>query len=1224
MDNELLTLTVELDDSSFNEKAESIEDKIEQIKKKSEDFRPGEDTANIPGYNQAINTKFDNWIDNLNHIVSTSKAIEKAPTAQDRDLLSASYKRQLEVAKNTVKDLMNSTAIAKDLTASIEESVSASFADGLKGVFEQLGTGLRTTATNISRTMGKLSDQEIVSRFMGSSSYQEIMKPVRTAHPGVFTDQRMEQYLTSQLPVYVPQSMRYAVTGGSSVVFPKKADSFRGLFPESFRNISVVPALPRKIGDIAGESTPLTQDEIYALQKIVETNRIAQDAAVRAGLYGKNEGGLYRNPNPTRGHINAMSGYVFRDAAVGAMGESKFGIQNPDDFEQWRKIERKVGNNNEFDSGRRAAHALHDAYGNWLNPGHYSNIQSFDPNQGTGIYTGPISMAPRRKTNAYAEYTLEMMNGNAQINGINPVVRDYRTGKWRTVLDVTGPTTKDNAHYGPSDFHTVTLAGSLENDILESTPGVTQHGQNEFNDNAIYLKYDPSWSNPTFKKKDREYAQTALAKRISEGYTANGHHYSFTRAGKTHAEFMRDDVIEALGRAELGLDTSEPGDKKVFDAGMKLLANGADLGEYDEYKAFAKSLYNQNNLATEGENLRTLWGVPFGFAENETTRRMLASSDVGPAMRNKIMREYGTPNVKVAVGSFGTDMDGANWGFTRLFNEGGQGRSYNGKATYVRVNLEELKKQYPGQIRENAKTAEEIAKLGNNITPEQKQNILNKYGSFLIPGAGAAGGDLLLDWDTDIVEDKKNIKNFSQTLEGLTQEQMNDRRSREVSRFGLSMKTTYGKANTSGRWLSRQLVNGPMNAGFSDPEVDAYFSKIFLDEMNRLSTDDQYIRRELFGGDQTVDLNSTESQNVIRGHLSSMIDSYMSGDRLLPHGVYSWNMAAPNPINVINNRLRAAGTTVPKAMQELELSDHDVISMGSLFDQLGIVRHPATVSGNIVAQNLARDKKMGPKIRKMSEQLGMDPKALYFKPDSPILQMLQGEDFDGDINGLFGLTGDAGPEFNKMMGRVFQISNDQNNAIWKVSGRTPEVQENIKSNVGKRETIGRRDNPFRLRSADDVALYIMEQARNTPLMGSADRTMDMMSMLLQNGEISPAVARAILDYESQYDIVSVHGKTGDEWNTTEDQQIARAHGRSFGNLFRWIGKSLQTVYDDEAGVEKQIWNGTSQQMFNARNIDALNFPTVSNGSLVGQLLAQQYSQAVGLPSGGLNPDGTPK
>ena len=1227
MDNELLTLTVQLDDGQFTEKAESIEDKIEQIKKKSEDFRPGGDTASIPGYNQAMNTRFDQWIDNLNHIAATSRAYEKASTQQERDALGASYKRQVEVAKAGVKDLISSTAMAKNLTASVEKTVTETFNEGLKGVFTQLGNGLKQTAMSMAGGLGKLSDGDIVARFMESPQYKSIMGPRQSAHPNAFSSQRMEQYLTSQLPIYVPQYMRASVTGGSAVAMPQKAITFRGLFPESFKTIpTAAPAQRRILGALAGDNTPLTQDEISALQKIVETDRLAQDAAVRAGLYAKSNGGLYRNPNLTRGHINAMSGFVFGDASTAVMGERKFGMTNPDDPSQWRKVERKIGNNIDFDSGRRTAHALHDAYGSWINPGYYDRIQPFNPNHGTGIYTGPITMAPRRRTSAYAEYTLDMMEGGAQINGANPVYLDRATGKWRTAQGITKPTTSGGKRFSPDDFHTVTLASSLENDILSQMTHSSRAGQNEFNDNAIYLKYDSKWSDPYLKDEDSQRYQADLAKRIREGYVANGHHYSFTRAGKTHAEFMRDDLIEDLGRYELGLEPKPVGSKgpvneEHLKAGLKLLANGASMGSFNEYKPFAKSLYNQNLPATEGENLRTLWGIPFGFSGNATTEQMLADPNLGQSMRDKIMRDYGTPNVKVVVGNFGKDMDGANWGSARLFNEGGQGRSYGGKATYVRMDLNALKTQYPDQIVESARTAEEIAKIGDGITEQQRRDIMNRYGDFRIQGAGINGEDLIIPWDTDIIEDVNNIKNFNQMFAGMTPEEINDMRSRQVSRFGISLKTTYGKSNTSGRWLSKQLVNGPMNAGFSDPVVDAYFNKIFMDEMTRLSTDDQYIRRELFGGDQTVDLTSEESQNIIRGHLSSMVESYSEGNRLLPHGVYSWNMAAPAPINVVNNALRKAGVKIPKEMEELELGNNDVISLGSMFDQLGIVRHPATISGNIVASNLARDKSMAPKIQKMAEQLGMDPKALYFRPGSPILEALQGEDFDGDINGLFGLSGKGSTEFNQMMARVFQISNEDNAKIWKMAGRTPEEQAALKESVKSKGGIKRADKPFDMRNPEDIALYIMEQAKNTPMMGRASRTMDVMS-LLRNPKISTAAARAILDLESNYDVVSVHGKTGDTWEDTPDQKAVKEYGRSFGNIFNWVGKSLDSVYED--GQVKQVWTDASQERLNKYNIDELAFPTMSSGSLTGQLLTRMYAQNFGLPAAGTNPDGSLK
>ncbi len=1275
MDSEILTLQVDINDDPMNQKVDAIEERIstmqENVKQMTKDS--SESTSILPGFNESFDGKLSEWQKDLDNILRARQSMDRALSSYERKGYAENYKRKVEVANASIKDLTNSKNLAHDLLNSLGTSMSETFSKGLESVVGQLAAGIRTTAQSISKGVtGKLTDEKIVSEYMRGDQFRGIQKKLATAYPEhaeAFSDQHMRQYLMATMPYNVPQFMRTAVTGGSHIEFRQQPRNFREMLPVSYGDIPVGrPTQLKALGSSKDGDMPLTREEIEKLSSLVHSERTAADAAVKAGIFTKHRGDMIYNHATTRDMVRSMGGYAFEDIVSAARGEKKFGIQDVESPRHFQRILGKRGHNQVLDGGLATAFALSELP--WFRPGYFENSEGFDPTgplaENMSEMYGKIAHKPRTINRAYAEYTLDMMDKGVRITGSN-AVRQNAKGQWIQYSDIQGPSSAEangyNIDFTPDDFHTMSMRSSMSKDMLEKASPV-QTGHNGFSDSIIYLKYDKELSDPTLfsgskqaQERKAEY-ERRIADRIRNGYTVtdeNGNNidYVFTRPGKTHAEFVRKDYLHRLGKYALGMEYDTPDNEETLAAGLELFKNDATDEQYADYKAFNKALYNRNLIATEGESLESLYGIPFGFSENEETAKRITDS-TSQAERDKIMREYGTPNVKVVVGRFTKKrddgsivklMDGANWASADFTNDSFQGRTFGGKATDVRIDMKEMRRLYPEQIRENELTRQKIAEAGPDVTDEQKKQIIQQFGDFVIPGAGfVEGEDLPVPYDTDIVESTDNIKNMSSWHGITTQAEANEKRSRDTSRFGIYAKTTYDAAATNSRWISKQLVNSAMNAGFRNPVVNAYFQKVFEDEVAKLDND-QYVRDLLFGGDQSVDLTAPESKQKIQNHLNGMLQRYAEGDRLLPTGMFSNAMAAPNPINVMNEMIRAAGGTVTEEQQALETKANEVLSLDSLAESLGILRFPATVGGNVTVDNKARsalevagkDKTMGQKVRRMARQLGLDPKGLYFAPDSPILEMLQGEDFDGDLNKLLAISGTPDDNFfdytdpqtgetkryrsSEVMSLLFKDSQAGHAKILRTAEQTMESQAKRKANPLFHKKHQNREGGYRTDSPEDIAHHIVEGQRTTSLMGTSDRSVDFLSLLGSRG-LSKDIAQGILDNESMYDIVSTYNKTGEMWELTEEQKKLRGLGRSFTNIYKWANEAMETRGENDTSY--QVWTGKSKKAFNDKNIDAVNLPSFGQGALAAQLLfGMRMSQKLGHSPEGLDINGSP-
>lgn len=1284
-ENEILTLGIDINDDPLNQKVEAIEGKITTLQEKASSITMDAQDTNIPGYAEAIQTKLDMWNASLTDVVRARKAIDQASNSVEQADLTAVFRRKVEMADRYIEDIQKSVGntqnFVKDVTPAITNCLN-DYSDQLKTAFRTVALRVTEQASKASNGSGSgmLSDKELINEFLSSSEYKSIAPQIQKVNPQAATGKVMSAYLQSQIPIMLPQYVRSDVAGNSAVVFRTAPTSFREIVPPAYGDIPTkkptdTSAL-RKLGSTEGGNERLTKEEQEKLDKIIQSDHRAADAAVAAGIYGKSQGKLYYNPNTIRDMVNAMGGANFAEnVVVGARGHERFGIHDVEDPSKWRNISKKLGNNNTLDSGRRTAWSLSDSFP-WHNPGYYdyADVPQFDPSDPNTPkrYVGQIHHSPREIQRGFAEYTLDMMDQGVQITGNSPVKN--QDGKWIAYPNIHEPqqASKKNGFVSvsPDDFHTIGLNGSMLMDLVHSMPHASSARHNDFDDSMIYLKHDERLGNQYLPAEEKAALRTEIESRLANGYDANGKHYIPTRISKTHTEFMWDKIVDDIGRYELGMPPDErpdaPSTDEIRKKGLEVLRNGAGLGTFDNRKDFAKAAYNANLLATDGEDLSSYWGMKFGFQSNdaveaEIARRKSAGEIVHPQQEQRVLEQLGTPNTKVVVGHFETAdgtkiMDGANWAFNPAVQESFQGRSYGGKATYVKQSLIGMKRDNPEQIVDNDITRAKIAAIDPSIRgrkrDEMVQDIMMHYGDFVIPGAGmdvdenGVRSDLIIPWDTDFVEADDNIKNKALFKDengvALNQQQLNEKRSRDYSRWHVSAKTTYNDAGTSSRWLSKQVVNGQFAKAFQNPNVEAYFAKTLQDEISHLD-DEQYARDVLFGGDQTVDLTSEESQKVRENHINNLIQRYSQGDRLLPTGVMSYSMAAPNPQNVINEMLMKSGQELTPLQQQLHLGEHEVVSPKSGSKLLSIIRFPATLSGNIKAANLWNSNEVpngsqtsvGAAIRASFARRGLDEKGLYFNPASSDLGDLQGMDFDGDKTGQFDLSSmfnienlpEADREsFTQMIGYLNASAQEQQEelmlasfenmkakaaksgeALPDFSGWTKEQKLNYvrQNRAARRETYTERTpdhagRTYDLGNPSDMVDYLLGVGVTSPMMGQADRATDIIAALYDAyGNVNPAFAQALLDHEDQYDVVSTHLKTAEKWANTEEQKNAASFGRSFARIFEWAAKDVTTAGENDDS--SLVWDTAAQMKFNDRNFDQINLPTINNGAVLGTL-----------------------
>ena len=579
-----------------------------------------------------------------------------------------------------------------------------------------------------------------------------------------------------------------------------------------------------------------------------------------------------------------------------------------------------------------------------------------------------------------------------------------------------------------------------------------------------------------------------------------------------------------------------------FNRGRATFLNGA-AERYSDFVKFNKAKDYQNKTATDSQTLKDLYGTDFSGA------------------------------VVVVADLEKLGMDGFNIISDKLVPASFQGRESAAaeKATYVKTNFGGLFELYKDKVDAN--------------------------GNLVIPGAAPGGADLVIPPNVSMIEGKANIKNYDTLYAGMNLDQINAERSKVMQRGDLSAKVTYGGAATDSRWLSHQLVQ-TFGHSFSDNEK-AYFQQVFFDELASLG-DAEAVKRKLFNGED-VDLTSNAAAQRIQDYQDMLFARQAQGDLLLPEGAMKYGMAAPWLPNIFNAAFKQAKVQLTPEQEAAAIEENNAVYMKLLADQLGIVRAPYTAEGNIKAKNEG----LKNNIAQLVKLLGFDPEGLYMAPNSAIMRLMQTEDFDGDINGILGLSskgvGKNDPEFVQAMNNLIDKAiTYRQKYIDEKAGRTEEQQEAIKAaHTRKAETI--EDKEYGMFNPEDNASRDIEGAKAGAKMGAA-------SAISRNAwQYGPSVriAKAFKDASSHYDAVSTWLKERKDWDLTKEEEGVLGGGAPFLAIAKWANDALETT---ENGRE---WTAKSQKLFNDRNIDKVNLPSMNQEDVLNAMYTRFTAKARG-------------
>ena len=1034
--DDVIRLGFEIDANSALTSVDKVKNKVDEVGAALQTLQENSQTG-IESYDDNISQRIQFAMENLDGLVQAREKIDKATTGFDRDIATDRFLKMAQSVEKSIQDVFNSVDLAKTLTSGFKDGLLDSFNVAMRSIQAPLSEGLnKFVVESMERDRGAnrgetrlMSDNEIIQGFLRSQHYKNVIQNAPEAALPYMKADQMSKYLAPMMSVMLPNYLRKDASVARAPV--THIASVRDLFPEQFKNISLAPSISaqdrRKLSEQPSASEILSRQEKQDLADLILSDSYAADAAVRAGIIRKENGKMYMNPRVSRGHVNAMGGFATEETEAALRGEAKYGIVDLEkvDAQQLRNIERK--RNQGTVHGVNQMRYMSDKFG-WIQPDHYAPIEAFT---GPGEYIGNIRHSPRMHSRAFAEFTLDMMDQGWQLNGRNPtiagvvrhdvtkpkVVRTEDKEALRQEYDAlmnTGAIPKNMTlsqfagEITPDDWHTVTQRRSMAMDIIENARPGGQLRHNDFSDHAIYLKLAKELADPElYNEKNKDELDKWIgryAERIEKGYTNNGEHYSFTRFNKSHAEFIKDADLKAIGEAELKRQDQIHGtsvlsdlakgeaaemDAQLIKAGQKVLHNGADLfRDFDAYKPFAKSLDVVNKLATDAESLSDYMGV------QKNNLRVVVSDFSG---------------IDPQTGEAYESMNGANILSGELSTKGFQGRAYSDKATFAPHNLAGLRRIYKDRIA----TEEDLAE-GGKYFGRKDINV----GDLVLAGAGLGGTELIVPENTSVIEDIANYKTFKQdygeaydkaleeyrttgSREALQrlQQTVNADRTSAFQKYGVYAKTSFGDAMTSNRWISHQLVTA-MNKAFNDPDVSAMFDQIYREEL-AATTDEQKMRDRLFGGDQDVDLTLEENRDTIRNYRNMIVDRYENaGDRMLPENVLKYRMASPWVINAINKaarkgrreeiiqgKMKSQGLTweqaeaaitpddekeienaVTKAQADFELQDTMVALLNSAAEDVGVFRYPATAGGNIKTVNAASRISYKPVKRNSEEQ----------------------------------------------------------------------------------------------------------------------------------------------------------------------------------------------------------------------------------------------------------------
>ena len=1112
--------------------SKGVIENIKQIRSEASDMTPGTDEFFYEGEKSVINS--------FNRINEINKQIDDTPVFSEHQLENLYAEREMlrRGIETTISEMRQFARASVGFVQSFNSKKGGTTA--LRSV-----TDMMPSLMNIVRQVSDFqreSDTLMDAAAFKAGIKNKIAEAGLTTSLGFSKDSKSMDYLAEYLMFKgTDQTQRKGFMSKISAGYEKKQhiyDSFTDMLPENFRSFHA-----SKGTLTAGyDATPLTAKERRAIGEMLKNNLYFMQAAEASGVGIRQNGILGIRSGLTRGMINQLAGNLYNTIIQSAKGMPMYGIDDVDKKEYWERIARK--SNKPFIGSMNSARILSDNF-DWLRPvagGTYKDDKTatFTPLRDDKGRPVPVSFSPDIKRYEVANYTLEDLKKNIDLNKNRAEVYEQKTGR-------------DN-RYIPIDH-----SARLENIFRHRSNGIMPK-HNEAVDDLFYVELDERLSDPRLEENVREQLMKEYASYIDNGITkiVNGKktHFSFTRAHKgLGLEFVEDSIFNAMAPIDPKTDQR---DLSAFWGGVKipkisihdkhLDKKTGKMVNYTPEEVFnlaSKMTEYASKDATSGESIESLYGTI--LPEN----LKIGIFDLEDAAKKS------TPNQSIE----GPGMNGTSYISKRLVPGGFQARLPGIKTALNSIDFGGFLSHFGGAIK--------------TIGPEGRIEEITPDLDLLLSMSDIKNAGIRYQ------DDQGKLLPTAQIIENIRQEIKNNGGK-------IFANKTMNDAQGGIHWMSRQFsqILG------DDPEFVRMTTQAFLDEYERVGTlegalntvfsDDSEMRNLILSTHGAI-MSDRKVQDRIQDFRLGMLSRISNGDTILPRELEtSRGMAQPwlfNAVKLGMQKINSQGTGLAKDGEKnyydqllesltdeqretlglITIDDNEVAFRKIMAEVLGIGRYPATSHSARKAKNvLAGSSKKAKAIKDALEKSGFDPTAMYISPSSPIMQLLQDADFDGDVLDLIGLAYSGKDKNGKKLRAAEIFSRVYEKGMAKIDNKGLSQEETEARKKQFTNSVFQMDS-FDATKGMDVMRIITPAKQGGYFMGTPDA-------VVRNAMQIPwttAVVKALSDSESQYSVNSVRHKQGTEMDTTPEQMELLTKYRAFTEFFHAVNKNR----DDYGNVD---------------------------------------------------------
>ena len=1132
-DNLSISIPLEIDVSKALPSLDEVSGGVDKLKMALDTLKNSNQDSIIPGFVRDMDEQIDVVYNNVEHLMSSRKAIDSSTSNTDRNYNLQNFQNAYNRAIRSVLDLASGLESSKNLGQMISSDVHAMFTASMKPAATQLKAAFNSVAQNLSGAFGNQRQEDIIKTFLGSSDLNKILSThnIFDGSKGMSKDVMAEYakaiYSTSVSKLYDQKYVDW------DVLNKKTINSVKERLPTSFRKLALTKNPTRS--ELSKDSYSLTNDESKLIQEYLNAHPFMLREAEQAGLINRYNGSIYWNPKSTRAHVNAFAGNVANMFETGVRGGPSSGIEQIEDESLLTRKQRNsiLNKHNNYTMNSEHAARFLDSNFEWLQPTYTQNQKGigFIAPKGKNISNwtniGKVTGTARQDAMDFYELDLSaIQNGKAIIP------------EWN----------EDTAH---EKRPFIRVNRSMMQNMLSKQQGADQFVHNGLNRNEVYVRLpvdELSDYETTPERISAIKAQIAGAMKGPIGIAGLGD-YVFNGFTGTHMVLSRKDLIDQI---------------KANPETSTFLTNGETTRTFsgdNAYEKFAKSLAYQKLLRTEGESVQELWGV------NPDDIKVVVADmkEITDSKGKKVML---------------TGNDGMRIVDSEIFPQAFQHRDFGGKGTSSIWNIAKLREAYADRI----------------ATEDNLEEGIHK-GDLVFPTGGWNGGKLIIPEGTTIIEDASLLKTKNQYAGKSQEEINKIRTDQERKFDILAKTTAEGFQTDvqyiSAQEASTLELTDNARDYFRNVGLKMLASLNNVDSLKQMLFSGDDSLSQLVKGDESY-LNEAPAKERVRDFRAKITNLMRGGNLILPRGTAQYAMAQAWVPDMLNALIEAGGETPTQEQQAMslqsfkeknkeyhkEMSVDDTIAYFAQADSdlMQLFRNPSTSGGNILAGNAAIDKY----FQDLSTALGIDKKALYANPKSEILTRMQTMDFDGDT--VFGAALRSNSQFREIMLPVLAATADRYKRIKELSGFTDEEQaERAKRQTGK--LVNDEGKAYSLDSADDLSDYAINLYKRNAMMGLSHS----IALGSRQFDLSETTARVLRDVEEHYDAVSNTGfKTNTKFDPTKEEWEIAGKGNPFYRIFEFARKAMSFERDDD-GNKNDVFDYES---FARRKIDKLNFATV--------------------------------